>query len=93
MALRLIETITRVDGSRTAKVYRDAQWNEWRVRFYTNGAHLIDGDYFTGEKSDAQGTARHFAWRADVPYKCPRCGAGCTVAGAVVACDTCGNVL
>jgi hypothetical protein len=53
MARRIIAVIEQ-DG-RIAKVYRDTDWNEYRVRFswLTPAA-----DYFTSERDDAIGTAR-----------------------------------
>lgn len=44
-------------GQFSAKVYRDAEWNEYRVKFYHAGSHLPDGDYFTDEEEDARNTA------------------------------------
>lgn len=40
-----------------AKVYRDAEWNEYRVRFYFDGQLNAEADYFTGDKQDALMTA------------------------------------
>lgn len=48
-----IETL----GNRTAKVYRDSAWNEFRVRLYLDGKLHAPADYFTGEKADAIETA------------------------------------
>ena len=42
-----------------AKVYRDTEWNEYRVKFYdTEGQHLVHADYHTDDKDDALSTAR-----------------------------------
>lgn len=44
-------------GNRTAKVYRDTEWEEWRVQHYLDGKHQIKADYHTPEKDDAHNTA------------------------------------
>lgn len=44
-------------GNFTAKIYRDSEYNEYRVKFFHAGSHLPDGDYFTDDESDARGTA------------------------------------
>lgn len=62
MALRRLETITHTTTGREAWVYRDAEWQEWRVRFYHDGEHLTEADYHTNDRSDAQHTARAWAW-------------------------------
>lgn len=49
--------------NRTAKVYKDPEWDEFVVQFWVDGEHLKDADYFTDDKADAQGTAK--AWIAD----------------------------
>lgn len=42
-----------------AKVYRDTEWNEYRVKFYdTEGQHHVHADYHTDEIDDALETAR-----------------------------------
>ena len=55
MTLRLINTI-EADNS-TAKVYRDSDWNEYRVKFFIDGVHQVDADYHTDDKADAISTA------------------------------------
>ena len=61
-ALRRLESITNTTTGREAQVYRDAEWQEWRVKFYQDGQHLAAADYHTDNKSDAQHTARAWAW-------------------------------
>lgn len=46
--------------ARTAKVYRDAEWNEYRVCFYLNGTKQLNADYHTPDKPDALATAQHW---------------------------------
>lgn len=48
-----IETI----GARTVKVFRLAEYDEYQVRLYINGALHTGADYFTGDKADAIDTA------------------------------------
>ena len=50
--MRLIATYA---GPRVyAKVYRDIDWNEYRVKFYLGtGKHLTEADYHTNDKQDA----------------------------------------
>lgn len=44
-------------GKYSAKVYRDAEWNEYRVKFFINGNHITEADYFDSNKEDAINTA------------------------------------
>jgi hypothetical protein len=67
--MRKIESITTTVKNNssvinvfTAKVYRDSEWQEWRVKFYVDGAHLVNADYHTNDKVDAQGMARSKGW-------------------------------
>lgn len=48
-----IETL----GDKIAKVYRDSDWNEYRVRLYIRGELHAPADYFTEDKADAIATA------------------------------------
>ena len=56
--MRLIATIHKAAAEATAKVYRDSEWGEYRVRFYRAGQHLQNADYHTDDKEDAHDTAR-----------------------------------
>lgn len=56
--LRLVST--HGEGERTAKVYKDPDWGEFRVRHYLNGVHQPEADAHTDDKADAVGTAN--AW-------------------------------
>jgi hypothetical protein len=43
----------------TAKVYRDSEWQEYRVKFYDQeGQHMTAADYHTDSIDDATSTAR-----------------------------------
>lgn len=54
MALKLIMKITGPDES--AKVYRDSEWNEYRVRVDGAGP---ESTYHTDDKADAISTANY----------------------------------
>ncbi len=56
--MRRIETITNNSTGREARVYRDSEWQEWRV----NGQHQTEADHHTDDKGDAQCHARAWAW-------------------------------
>lgn len=62
--MRRLETILNQTTGREARVYRDSEWQEWRVRFYDQGLHLAAADYHTDDKGDAQHTARAWVWRS-----------------------------
>ena len=59
--LRLVKVYT--DGVKTAKVYKDRDWNEFRTKFFVNGKHLVDADSHTDDADDAHSTAQH--WLTD----------------------------
>jgi len=48
-----IETL----GDKIAKVYRDSDWQEYRVRLYIRGELHAPADYYTSDKADAISTA------------------------------------
>lgn len=54
--LRLISTHT--NGNKTAKVYKDSEWGEHRVKLHIDGKHQKNADYHTDDKEDAVGTAK-----------------------------------
>lgn len=55
MGLRKIYECT--DCGQTVKVYRDSEWQEYRVRSYPNGKLYAPADYHTTDKQDALDTA------------------------------------
>lgn len=56
MALKLIQELT-VEQYR-ARIYRDAEWNEYRVRFYLQSHYFGEScDYHTDDRQDAKDTA------------------------------------
>ena len=62
MALRRIESVTNTTTGKSATVYRNAELNEYQVKFSQDGKFLPAADYFTDDKGDAQRTART-VWR------------------------------
>lgn len=58
MTLRIFETIINNSTGTTAKIYRDTEWNEYRVKYSIDGVHAKNSDYHTDDKGDAQRTAR-----------------------------------
>lgn len=63
-------------GDKTAKVYRDSEFGEYRVRLYICGTLHAGADYFTGDKDDAIDTAfamvRPHSYGAPVTLSKPR---------------------
>ena len=68
--MRLIKTLTF--ENRSAKIYLDREWQEFRVKFYERidtydpldspeWAYCAEADYFTTDKVDAFGTAELWA--------------------------------
>lgn len=61
MARRLIKTFTSDDGQKQARVYRDSEWNEYRVRFHklSDAVWVLQpaADYHTDDKRDAEQSA------------------------------------
>ena len=56
--LRLLKTHTGPKGH-VAKVYKDKDWGEHRVKFYSpEGKHYSEADYHTDDLSDAHDTAK-----------------------------------
>lgn len=45
-------------GGKSAKVYKNAEYGEHVVKFYSNGEHHKDADYHTDDKTDAHDTAK-----------------------------------
>ena len=69
MSRRLISTrtsVARLAGMSTvpmreAKVYRDAEWSEYRVTYYREGVKQAQADSHHGDRDDAVATANAFA--------------------------------
>lgn len=47
--------------NKSAKVYRDSQWNDHIVKYYLDNKHLKDADsHHYEDKDDALDTAKHW---------------------------------
>jgi hypothetical protein len=46
------------NGNRMTKVYRDSQWDEYRVTLYVDNAKVDGADSHTDDKADAMATAK-----------------------------------
>lgn len=58
--MRKLHEVTHTTGAgtvHTAKVYRDAANDEFVTKFYINGKHNQNADYFSKDKADAIDTA------------------------------------
>lgn len=62
MALRKIYDVSDSTSNRSAIVFRDAEWDEYRVKFFSNGGIPLcsSADYHTNDMGDAKGTANHW---------------------------------
>lgn len=58
--LRLKKTVTGSNPAKSAKVYKDQDWGEYRVKHFLDGKHQKDADYHTDDMSDAHDTAMDF---------------------------------
>jgi hypothetical protein len=57
MARKLKATHVHPETGKTAKVYRDAEWQEWVVEFFIAGVKKEGASYHTDDRADAEGTA------------------------------------
>ena len=62
--LRLIHTETGNGNARVAKVYKDHEWDEHRVKHFVNGVHQKEADYHS-DKEDSMSHAKH--WTSEKP--------------------------
>jgi hypothetical protein len=58
--LRLKKTVTGSNPAKSSKIYKDMDYNEYRVRHYQDGKHLEKADYFASDMDDANDTANEF---------------------------------
>jgi hypothetical protein len=49
---KIANTINTATGHET-RVYKDVEWNEYRIKHYVNGQHLVEADYHTDDKEEA----------------------------------------
>jgi hypothetical protein len=59
MSLRLIETF--IGTTRTVKVYRDSDWDEYVCRLFEGDKEFKGAAYHTNDKADALETAKRMA--------------------------------
>lgn len=64
MALRKIGTINH--GTAEVRIYRDAEWNEYRARLYIGGVLQESADYHTDDKHDAFATGDVIAMNTNI---------------------------
>lgn len=60
MSLRKIATYFNQVTHKTAHVYRDAEWNEYRVKYYVNGIYQVSADYHCDTRKEAEQNAEYF---------------------------------
>lgn len=65
MANKLISVVMGDSGKCSAKVYFDADLEEYTVKAFRNNVLVADVDYFTDDKGDAMGTARSMVDQMD----------------------------
>lgn len=59
---RLLKTYGDINGPRSAKVYKDSEWDDHIVKYYRNGVYQTAADsHHYDDKEDAHDTAKHFA--------------------------------
>lgn len=59
MPLRKIQSFTK--ATRIATVFRDSEWNEYRVTFRFTDCGASDGTYYTDDKAEALRVAEAWA--------------------------------
>lgn len=65
MALRRILKVSNDKAGKLASVYRDSEWQEYRVKHHQDGIYLEAADYHTGDRTDAISHAE--AWVISKP--------------------------
>lgn len=66
MALRKIGEMSNEDTQKRAVIYRDAEWNEYRIQFHFNGQYQENADYHTDDKHEAFTAAQYIINRKGV---------------------------
>lgn len=84
------------DEDNTAKVYWNSDDKEWVVKFFKNGLHVVDADYFTNDKDDAEVTAKSEIKKGlqEGKKRCMECGKGMYEADRKgrMKCTECGHM-
>ena len=60
MGMKLVKTFPTSSQNRSAKIYRDSDYNAYLVKLYDNGKYNANADYETDDLQDAIGTAEHY---------------------------------
>lgn len=65
MGLRKLGVFFNQITDKKAEIFRDTEWEEFRVKFYRQGQYQIHADYHTDDRKDANDTAAHWVNKAD----------------------------
>lgn len=63
--MRKVGSFFNTATGKTANVYRDSEWQEYRVKFYRNGVYQKDADYHCDDRLDADQTAVYWVNREE----------------------------
>jgi hypothetical protein len=63
MSLRKVGTFFNQITDKKADVYRDSEWQEFRVKFYVRGQYQKNADMHTDDRRDADFTASEWVNR------------------------------
>lgn len=51
---------SKTKGSKRVDTYWNSEYKEYALVFWKDGKMLVDADYFTSDKKDAEGTVLNF---------------------------------
>mgnify|MGYP003536913010 CR=1 FL=1 len=60
MSLKVIDHQATLHNEYSYTVFRDTEWQEYRVKFYKAGEWMKDADYHTDDKQDALQSAAYW---------------------------------
>lgn len=60
MALRKLGVFFNQITDKKAEVFRDSEWDEYRVKFHLKGKYQPEADYHTDDRRDADTTASNW---------------------------------
>lgn len=63
--MRKVGTFFNQITAKKADVYRDAEWEEFRVKFYRFGVYQAEADYHTDDRRDADSTASYWVNKSE----------------------------
>ena len=67
--MRKVISIEVKESGRKVSIYRNAEYDEWVVKFYVDGVYQKDADYFT-DKVDAYMTANNWVNKPSQLQQC-----------------------